>query len=558
MATESKGSAQPWFVPGDIDGFFGLAIDNLIQFLLILGLCGGVLGFPDSVILGRVLPGAALSIILGNVFYAWQAQKLSAATGRDDVTALPYGINTVSLFAYVFLVMLPVKLAALKGGAKAADAAIIAWQIGLVACFLSGVMEFAGSFVAEKVRQVTPRAALLSTLAGIAISFIAIDFAVRTFESPLIAMLPLAVILTTYFARVKMPLRLPGGAWAVILGSVLAWIIFFAGSASPVSSQGVAAAAKTVGFYLPIPVIGDLIAGFQNPITWQFFVPVIIPMGLFNILGSLQNIESAEAAGDGYETMPSLAVNGIGSVAASLFGSCFPTTIYIGHPGWKGLGARSGYSILNAIFFAVIALLGLTKLINAIVPMESGMAIVLWIGIIITAQAFQATPSKHAPAVAVGLFPAIAAWGVLILGQTLGAAGMATKDMGLAQKVLGNPKAFLMAGMHLPGLVALSQGFMLTCMVWAAASACLIDRQFKQATTWMAVGAVASFFGFIHAGYLGPSGGVYTIGFATGAKWSAGYAMCAGFFFAMGLWAHKSGQLNDDDTPAPQDAEETA
>ncbi len=107
-----RGVPQPLFTHGDVDGFFGLAIDNLIQFLLILGLCTEVLGFPTALVLERILPGAALSVIVGNFFYAWQSQRLSAATGRDDVTALPYGINTVSLFAFVFLVMLPVKLAA--------------------------------------------------------------------------------------------------------------------------------------------------------------------------------------------------------------------------------------------------------------------------------------------------------------------------------------------------------------------------------------------------------------------------------------------------------------
>ncbi|HJK94245.1 MAG TPA: hypothetical protein RMH26_26120, partial [Polyangiaceae bacterium LLY-WYZ-15_(1-7)] len=125
---------QPWFVKGDLDGFFGLAVDNLIQFLLILGLCAGVLGFSSELVLGRVLPGAALSILVGNVFYGWQAQRLSAAEGRTDVTALPYGINTVSLFAFVFLVMLPVRLAALEGGASSEEAAEIAWQVGLAAC----------------------------------------------------------------------------------------------------------------------------------------------------------------------------------------------------------------------------------------------------------------------------------------------------------------------------------------------------------------------------------------------------------------------------------------
>ncbi len=533
---KTEGS-QPWMVAGDIDGFFGLAIDNLIQFLLILALCTGALGFPIEVVLGKILPGAAISILLGNLFYAWQAQKLSQRTGRTDVTALPYGINTVSLFAYVFLVMMPVKLGALAEGMSETEAATLAWQIGLAACLVSGVIEFAGSFVAEFVRKHTPRAALLSTLAGIAISFIAIDFAIKTFENPLVALLPLGVILTTYFSHERMPFRIPGGAWALALGTAAAWLVsIFGGEPALVAGSTVSEAFGTVGVYLPVPVLGDMIAGLTHPLALSFLVPVMLPMGLFNVLGSLQNIESAEAAGDSYPTMPSLAVNGAGSIVAALLGSCFPTTIYIGHPGWKGLGARSGYSVLNGFFFAILAFFGLTWAINAIIPMEAGMAIVLWIGIVMAAQAFQATPNDHAPAVATGLFPAIAAWGLLILGQVLGAANFATGDFSMAGTILEHPEAFEAAGLHLDGLVATSQGFMLTCMVWAAASACLIDRAFLRAAAWVGVGALFSFFGFMHAGEMTPAGGVYDIGFGTGWRWSVGYLMCGGFFVLMHTW----------------------
>ena len=95
-------------MPGDLDGFLGLGLDNLIQILLIVSLCRGVLGYPDPLIFGTILPAAGLSLVVGNVAYAFQARRLDRADGRDDRTALPYGINTVSLFAYVFLVMLPV------------------------------------------------------------------------------------------------------------------------------------------------------------------------------------------------------------------------------------------------------------------------------------------------------------------------------------------------------------------------------------------------------------------------------------------------------------------
>src|SRR3954451_22117506 len=77
-------SGMRWISRGDIDGFFGLALDNLVQLLLIDTLCRFVLGFPVDLVYGRVLPGAAVSILIGNIFYSWQAKKLAERTGRTD------------------------------------------------------------------------------------------------------------------------------------------------------------------------------------------------------------------------------------------------------------------------------------------------------------------------------------------------------------------------------------------------------------------------------------------------------------------------------------------
>ena len=135
------------FVRGDLDGFFALFIDNLLQLMLIAVLCPLVCGFPQELVIGRILPGAAISILFGNVFYAWQARRLMRQTGRTDVTALPYGINTPSLFAYIFLVMGPVY--------QETRDPTLAWQVGLFACLLSGVMETAGAFVGDWLRRYT-------------------------------------------------------------------------------------------------------------------------------------------------------------------------------------------------------------------------------------------------------------------------------------------------------------------------------------------------------------------------------------------------------------------
>ena len=201
----------PWFVRKDLDGFFGLMIDNLIQLILIVSLCRELIHLPDEYIFGRILPGAAISILFGNFFYAWQARRLARETGREDVTALPYGINTVSLFAYVFFIMLPI--------VQETKDPIWAWKIGLVACFLNGIIEILAAFIAERVRRVTPRAALLSALAGIAITFISMDFTFKIFAQPLVAMVPMAVIFVAYFSHQRLPLGLPGGMVAIAIGT---------------------------------------------------------------------------------------------------------------------------------------------------------------------------------------------------------------------------------------------------------------------------------------------------------------------------------------------------
>ncbi|NES20855.1 MAG: NCS2 family permease, partial [Symploca sp. SIO3E6] len=111
-------SSPRWFVRRDLDGFFGLALDNLIQILVIVSLTQGVLQFPAYLVYGRILPSIAISLVVGNFYYGWLAYQQGKREQRDDITALPYGINTVSLFAYIFLVMLPVRLDALATGAS--------------------------------------------------------------------------------------------------------------------------------------------------------------------------------------------------------------------------------------------------------------------------------------------------------------------------------------------------------------------------------------------------------------------------------------------------------
>ena len=497
----TRGS-YPLFVKGDLDGFFGLFIDNLVQLLLIVALCNicGI-GADSPLLLEAIFPGVAVSLLLGNVFYAWQARRLAKRTNRTDVTALPYGINTPSLLVYIFFVMAPAFSKAKEAGLE--DPARFAWQMGLIACLGSGVIEFGGAFIAGFIRRRTPRAALLSTLAGIAIGFISMKFTLDMFQRPLVSMLALAVVLLTYFSRVGFPLGLPGGFVAVLLGAVAGWLgplVLPESLTGPAMSwDGFRTATETAGVYWPQfagEAIGEVL---QNSEQWLGYLSVIVPMGLFNLVGSLQNIESAAAAGDEFDTRTSLAANGLGTIAAAFFGSCFPTTIYIGHPGWKGLGARAGYSTLNGLIITAICLTGTVTAISQLIPLEAGIGILLWIGVIITSQSFQETPREHAPAVAIGLFPAIAAWGATIALGAFVAVQMAGAGGITVEKLLtDNPQAQL-NGFLAHGLFVMERGYIFTGMILAAISANLIDKKFFTAAVWSLVASLFTVLGLMHA-----------------------------------------------------------
>ena len=172
MATIVAANTNPrlWVV-GDLNGFFGLFTNVLLNVIVLTGLCLGVVQLPADTVFGRILPALGIALPLGNLFYAYLAFQLSKQEGRSDVTAMPYGPSVPHMFIVVFVVMLPIYLqnsAALGEG----PAALLAWRAGLAWCFIIGVIVLIGAFVGPWIRAHTPRAAMLGTLAGISIAFI--------------------------------------------------------------------------------------------------------------------------------------------------------------------------------------------------------------------------------------------------------------------------------------------------------------------------------------------------------------------------------------------------
>jgi adenine/guanine/hypoxanthine permease len=471
------------FVRGDIDGFLGLGLDNVVQLIIVVGLCTGPLGFPANMVYGVMLPGIAFSMLVGNALYAREALVLAKRTGRDDVCAIPYGINTPTMVAYVLLVMLPARnLAAATG---VADPIHAAWQAGLVACFISGLIELAIAFVAKFIQRVTPAAAMLATLAGIGFALLSLSFLLQGFARPLVGVTTLAVMLCTSFGKVRFPGGLSGIPLAILIGAVMCWITGIA----PVGS----APAQQLGFHFPHFAAKDLFEAFSLN-TIRPYLSVILPMSLLSGLSSLQNIESAEAAGDAYPARSALIINGLGTISGALLGSPFPLTIYIGHPGWKAMGARAGYSTLNGILIALIALSGGTSLIAWLIPEDAGLAIVVWVGFVIAVQPFATVPPKHFITIIIGFVPALAAWISQLIKNILRAVG---SDQSLLQPPL--IELLRHRNLFVEGAFSLEQGFIYTATIWSAMVYYIVERRFRTAALWSTLAAILSLVGLMHS-----------------------------------------------------------
>jgi AGZA family xanthine/uracil permease-like MFS transporter len=502
--------SSAWFTSGDIDGFFGLFFSGFPDLLLIVGLAP-VCGFPVEFVTRQVLPGVAISVLVGNLFYAWQARRLAGRTGRDDVTAIPFGVNTPTIFAYVFLIMGPVYARTHSG--------LLAWQAGVFASLISGVVQTGGAFCTDWLRRHTPRAALLCPLAGLALAYLCLGFIFGVFDQAAIALLPMLVLFTLYGSRLKLPLRIPPGLLAIGLGALLVAVL----SRLHLYNAPLPPAAKP-GLYLPHAANLWALFGHRD---WWSYLAIILPLASLDTLASLQILESVKIAGDDYPTTPSLLMNGLGTLAASALGSPFPTTLYVGHAAHKANGARSGYSALNGLVTLVLCTTGMLPLVLRIVPLQVAGPVIVWFGLVTVGQAFAEVPKAQTIAVALGLLPMIAQWVTGIADTVARGAGSS-----LAQ-ILPRVSSELALG----GLLALGQGGLLTSMLWAATLALVIERKFAQAAGWMTAAAVLAAFGVIHAYSLTSTGVEGRIGWNAAPGFALSYAGGTLFLLLCSLYA---------------------
>ena len=484
MAPEAPATRAPaslrrpsWLAAGDVNGFLGLALDNVTNLVILSTLLIGAFGFPADLVLGRMLPGTALGVLVGDLAYTVMAVRLARRTGRDDVTAMPFGIDTPTLFAMVFGVLGPVKIA--TGDPE------LAWKVGVAITIAIGALKCVLAFAGDWARRVVPRAALLGSIAGVAILLIAFLPMLKILSNPLVGLVALVVLLLALVGGVRMPFGVPGAFAAVIAGTLIFWLrTGLGGSAAPALSARLVLA-------IPWPTLAWTTAlGDALP-----YLSIALPFALVTIVGGIDNTESALAAGDAYRTRDILLVEAVATVLAGLGGGVIQNTPYIGHPAYKAMGARAGYTLATGLVIGLGAMVGALGTLVGVLPEAAVAPILVFIGLEITAQAFLASPPRHGAAVAITFVPVAAALVHLEIGSVLAA----------LQRPAGDLTGEAAAGYR--ALQMLGNGFILTAVLWGSALVFIIDRRPLALAAVFVLCSLATLIGLVHSPL--PSGAMF-------------------------------------------------
>lgn len=486
----------PLWASGDLNGFFGLFSNSLTNFLTAVGLLSGI-AMPGDIVFGKIVPGAALSIALGNFILGWFARRMSVKENRSDVTAMPYGLSVPHYFAVALAVILPTY--------AATGDWTVAWATGVVWNLIEGIIMLVGAFVGPTLKKHIPRSAMLGALAGFALTFISGVPMGEVFGAPYIGLVCFIILMVGWLAHKRLPFNMPAGAFAILVGTVIAWATGY------LQPADVTAAVQDFGIPIPGVTVNLFGMGFAQIAP---FLPAAIPLGIYDFLESLDNLESADAAGEHYPVALCMSVPAILTILGACIGSVFPTIIYIGHPGWKATGARVGYSFLTGAAILVLSFTGLLALVSAVIPLVALLPILIYIGMVIGNQAFSTAKPRHIPAIVLAFLPYIGSFlagkidsTITAVNSALAAAGsnitVAISD--IATEGVVNVTNAVMSGNGVPylGWMRLSKGDIIIAMLLASIVIYVIDKHYLKAAIYCAIGAVLSFFGIIHAATFG-------------------------------------------------------
>jgi AGZA family xanthine/uracil permease-like MFS transporter len=523
---ESKqGTPYRWARLGDINAFFGLMLDNVVNLVILAGILIFVFGFPEDLVYKKMFPGTALGVMFGDLVYTWLAFRLAKKTGRDDVTAMPLGLDAPSNIGMAFAVLGPAFIAAKNAGLDPEAAGIQAWKVGMATMVLIGVFKLIMSFFGGAIQRAIPQAGLLGTLGGIGIALLGCLQLGELFVEPVVGMVALGLLVYGLIAQIRLPFGFPNVFASVLVGTVAYYALGAAGlTHHPISYPTLS---FPMGF--PTPTLGFL-DGLG--LAFTVYLPVAIPFAVLTVIGGINVTESARIAGDDYDTREVLLTEAFATLIAGVCGGVSQSTPYIGQPAYKAMGGRAAYTLATGLFVGLGGIFGYIPFMAKLLPTPALTPILLFVAVDIVEQSFHAVPRRHAAAVTFAMFPNLSQFVRIILDMATG---------GVALKAALAPEEVATA-LNMPGsfvekfgvFVMLAHGFILTGMLWGAAIAFLIDRRVYASAVTLLVCAGLTLFGVMHS--VQPDGGAYlpwNVPSHAHYQWAAGYAAFAVMIVAL-------------------------
>lgn len=458
------------FGAGDFVSLFSLFFDNLST---LLGFSGAILGLSSTstilpeIVFQRIIPAAGIMLFLGNLYYSWQATRLTEKYGHQ-YTAQPYGLNTAGGFPFIFGIIYAVYFSytpvcpADGSGCDPLEEennrVELAWRICVAANFLTGIINIVLGFFGPLMMKVFPVAAMLVPLAGIGFTWLALNQIAPNFATPAIGLLPVFLIFTQYYGRgrfhVGKGFYLPEALPIVVFGVAAGWIYGTNTTVTDPVAPGIWAG-------------GAFIQGLSDIGP---YIGVVLPFSIAASFVDMMCLVSAQKAGDPYPIGETMIADGIGTLLGAILGSPVGTVVYVGHPVHKRVGAKTGYSLMNGCIYLILCLSGVFPVILSLIPVIAIGPIIFIFGLMICEECTMHIAQRHHSAIFFGLF----------FGVT---------DYIYTQFGPSNPNN---------GPNAMSKGSALSCMLWVAIIVYTIDRKWVHAGIFCMVAALFAAIGLIH------------------------------------------------------------
>lgn len=486
---------------GDINAGFAFLLDCVVN-LFVLSALLSMFGFPMEIIQTRIIPGALVGIVVGILLNVRMARRIARETGNPNVTAMPIGLDMPTTVGITLTLLGPLFLILKSELGNAEEAATIAWYVGMASTIWMGLIKFGLSFFGSTIQRLLPLSALLGAMMGVAIVWLGANAILGVFTTPEVGLIALAVLIYALIAGFRVPGALPGAVAAILLGTLVFYILGAAGLLHGFTWPQV----DPMALYVPVPSFGGVDELFGRSL---FYMAIIVPFALLITVSTINLTAGANLLGDDLKSGELIRVDAGATIIGAIFGSVVQTTPYFGHATYKRLGAHRVYALGVAAVLAVGGVLGVIGFLIKVLPDAAIKPILIVVACDIVRLAFKGVEVRHSPAVAFAIMPAILNFAFVKVSQLMshvetGIERLQNAAASLneaAQQVITQATAFLPAD-WLQGYIllgALSRGYILTGLLWAAVVAYIIDRQLMSAAYVFFLSAVLSLFGVIHS-----------------------------------------------------------